>query len=196
MSEVNSINVKKLIIGITGASGSIYAIRLLKILQNIGVESHLIMTKAGGITTLHETGLSVSDVKKLASKSYNYEDISACLASGSYNTEGIVILPCSVKTMSEIAFGITNNLLSRAADVCLKERRKTVLMVRESPFHFGHLHTMSHLTQMGAIIAPPMPAFYIKPKSIEDLIDHNIGKILDLFGIDASLVQRWSGLNS
>jgi 4-hydroxy-3-polyprenylbenzoate decarboxylase len=184
----------KLIIGISGASGAIYGIRLLEELKKANVETHLVVSRAAKITIAQETDLKVSDVIKLADFSYNIDDIGARIASGSFRTLGMVIAPCSVKTMSEIATGVTSSLLTRAADVVLKEQRKLILAVRETPFHLGHLRTMTSLAEMGAIIAPPLPAFYIKPQTIDDLINHNIGRLLDLLGIENELVNRWEGL--
>ena len=185
---------KKLIVGISGASGAIYAVRLLQILQNTDIETHLIVSKAAAITIKHETEYKLSQVQELADVVYNIDDIAACISSGSYNTMGMIILPCSVKTMSQIATGFTSELLSRAADVVLKERRKLVLAVRETPFHLGHLRNMVALAEMGAIISPPVPAFYHKPKDIDDIINHTIGRLLDIFNIEANMVRRWNGL--
>jgi 4-hydroxy-3-polyprenylbenzoate decarboxylase len=185
---------KKLIVGISGASGAIYAVRLLQILQNTDIETHLIVSKAAAITIKHETEYKLSQVQELADVVYNIDDIAACISSGSYNTMGMIILPCSVKTMSQIATGVTSELLSRAADVVLKERRKLVLAVRETPFHLGHLRNMVALAEMGAIISPPVPAFYHKPKDIDDIINHTIGRLLDIFNIEANMVRRWNGL--
>lgn len=184
---------QKIIVGISGASGAIYGIRLLEELKKSKIETHLVISKAAGITITQETGYKVSDVSKLADFSYNIDDIGARIASGSFKNMGMVVAPCSVKSMSEIATGVTTNLLSRAADVALKDRRKVVLAVRESPFHLGHLRSMVHLAEMGAIIAPPLPAFYHMPQSVDDIINHSIGRILDLFDIETDLVQRWDG---
>lgn len=184
---------KRLIIGISGASGAIYGIRLLQALKESDIETHLVISRAGHITISQETDFKVSDVSKLADVTYNIEDIGAAISSGSFETLGMVVAPCSVKTMSEICTGVTSNLISRAADVILKERRKLVLAVRETPFHLGHLRTMTALSEMGAIIAPPLSAFYPNPQTIDDLINHNTGRLLDLFGIDNSLVKRWNG---
>lgn len=186
-------NTRKIIVAISGASGAIYGIRLLETLKQAGIETHLIISKAAGITINLETGWKVSAVAKLADFTYNVEDISARISSGSFKTSGMVVIPCSVKTMSEISTGITSNLISRAADVILKERRKLVLAVREVPFHLGHLRTMTNLTEMGAIISPPLPAFYPQPKTIDDLVNHSVGRILDLFDIETNLVKRWEG---
>lgn len=184
-------NKLRIIVGISGASGAIYGIRLLQALRDAGVETHLIISKAAGITITQETSFTLSDIKSLADVTYNIDDIGAAISSGSFQTSGMVIAPCSVKTMSEIATGITPNLLSRAADVVLKERRKLILAVRETPFHLGHLRTMTSLAEMGAIIAPPLPAFYPNPQTVDDIINHSTGRLLDLLGLDNTLVKRW-----
>ncbi len=181
----------RLAVGISGASGAIYGIRLLEELKKAGVETHLVISRAACITIVQETDYKVSDVQKLADKFYNIDDIGAAISSGSFQGLGMVIAPCSVKTMSEICTGVTSNLLSRAADVTLKERRKLVLAVRETPFHLGHLRTMTALAEMGAIIAPPLPAFYPNPQSVDDIINHSTGRLLDLFQIETDLVKRW-----
>lgn len=186
---------KKIIIGISGASGAIYSIKLLQTLKELGIETHLVISKAAAITISQETDWKVSNVTKMADFHYNIEDIGSRIASGSFKTVGMIIMPCSVKTMSEIASGVTGNLLSRAADVVLKEQRKLVLAVRESPLHIGHLRTMLHLAESGAVIAPSLPAFYPRPTNIDQLVDHSVGRILDLFNIDTDLVKRWDGLN-
>ena len=187
-------NDRKIIIGISGASGAIYGIKMLEALRKANVESHLVISKAAGITISQETGWKVSDVAALADFTYNIDDIGARISSGSFKTLGMVVVPCSIKSMSEIATGVTANLISRAADVVLKERRKLVLAVREAPFHLGHLRSMTHLAEIGAIIAPPLPAFYSNPLSIEDIINHSVGRLLDLFDIEHDLVERWDGL--
>ena len=187
-------NEQKIIVGISGASGAIYGVKLLEALQEAKVESHLIISKAAGITITQETDYKVSDVAKLADFTYSIEDIGARVSSGSFKTLGMVVVPCSVKSMSEIATGVTSNLISRAADVALKERRKLVLAVREAPFHLGHLRTMTHLAEIGAIIAPPLPAFYPNPQNVEDIVNHSVGRLLDLFDIEHNLVKRWDGL--
>jgi flavin prenyltransferase len=182
----------KIVVGVSGASGSVYAIRLLERLQPVA-ETHLVVTRAGEKTLYLETGRLVADLKKLATVTYPLEDIAARLASGSFRTDGMVISPCSMHTMCAIASGISSNLLIRAADVTLKERRKLVLMVRETPFHLGHLRAMVQLTEMGAIIAPPIPAFYHKPTTIEEIVDQSVDRVLDLLGLDTAGVQRWNG---
>ncbi|NDF13078.1 MAG: UbiX family flavin prenyltransferase [Proteobacteria bacterium] len=185
---------QRLIVGISGASGAMYGIRLLEVLQDTDIETHLVISKAASITIPEETKYTVKQVQALADVNYASGDIAAACSSGSFKTMGMVVAPCSVKTMSEIAGGITTGLLTRAADVVMKEQRKLVLMVRESPLHLGHLRRMAALAEMGVIIAPPMPAFYPQPKTIEDIINHSVGRVLDLFDIDAGLVKRWAGL--
>jgi len=183
-----------LIVGITGASGVIYGIRLLEVLSAMKeVEVHLIISRAGEITIKYETGWGIDDIKALASFSYDISDVGARLASGSFRTDGMIVAPCTVKTMSALANSYTDNLLIRAGDVTLKERRKLVLLVRETPLHIGHLRSIERLTEMGAIILPPVPSFYHKPKTIQDIIDHTVGKVLDIFDIEHSLFHRWSG---
>ncbi len=182
---------KRMIVGISGASGIVYGIRLLQVLKKLGLETHLVMSKSAEVTLAHESNMKVSAVKALASVTYANTDIGAAISSGSFKTRGMIVAPCSIRTVSEIATGVTSSLLSRAADVVLKERRRLVLMVRESPLHTGHLRTLTTASEIGAIIAPPVPGFYAKPKSLDDVVDHTIGRILDLFEIDAGLVKRW-----
>jgi 4-hydroxy-3-polyprenylbenzoate decarboxylase len=182
----------RLIVGISGASGVAYGVRLLQLLRNAGVETHLVMSKTAEITFAYETDLKISDVTALADKHHSINDMAASISSGSFKTMGMIIAPCSMRSMSEIASGVTTTLLTRAADVTLKERRRLVLMVRETPLHTGHLRTMTALSEIGAIIAPPVPAFYAKPDTLEDLIDHTVGRVLDLFDIDVGIVRRWS----
>lgn len=177
--------------GISGASGVVYGIRMLETLRRIGVESHLVISRSAEVTLAHETDLKVADLRALADVNYAAADIGAAIASGSFRTLGMVVAPCSVRSMSEIASGVTSTLLTRAADVALKERRRLVLMVRETPLHLGHLRTMTALAEMGAVIAPPVPAFYAKPAGLDDLIDHSVGRVLDLFGLDAGNLRRW-----
>jgi 4-hydroxy-3-polyprenylbenzoate decarboxylase len=184
-------NGKRLIVGISGASGVIYGIRLLEILKEQKIECHLVMSKAAAVTVGLETDLKISDIGKLAHTVHKVDDIGASIASGSFKTDGMLVVPCSVKTMSEINSGVTSSLLTRAADVTLKERRKLLLMVRETPLHLGHLRTMTSLSEMGAIIAPPVPALYCKPGSIEEMIDQTLGRALDLFGIEIVGLKRW-----
>ena len=181
----------RIVIAITGASGVAYGVRLLELLRALDVETHLVMSKAGERTLVEETSIAVRDVRALADVVYPATDIGAAIASGSFKTMGMIIAPCSVKTMGEIRTGITSSLVSRAADVMLKERRPLVLMVRETPFHLGHLRTMTTLAEMGAIIAPPVPALYAKPESINDMITYTAARVLDLFGLDVSGINRW-----
>jgi len=184
----------KIVVGISGASGAVYGVRLLERLhRNPAVETHLVLTRAGEKTLFLETGSRVADLKKMAHHSYSLEDISCRLASGSFPVDAMVVAPCSIQTMSAIAAGITSNVLLRAADVTLKERRKLVLMVRETPFHLGHLRTMVALTEMGAIIAPPIPGFYNRPQTVLDLVDHGVDRVLDLMGVPDAQVRRWDG---
>jgi 4-hydroxy-3-polyprenylbenzoate decarboxylase len=164
---------------------------MLEALNRLGVESHLVMSRSAEVTLACETDLKVAQVRELASVAYPIQDIGAAISSGSFRTLGMVVAPCSVRTMSEIATGVTSTLLTRAADVVLKERRRLVLMVRETPLHLGHLRTMTALAEMGAIIAPPVPALYARPDSVDALIDHTVGRVLDMFGLDAGLVRRW-----
>ncbi|AWU93757.1 UbiX family flavin prenyltransferase [Azospirillum ramasamyi] len=181
----------RLVVGISGASGVIYGIRMLETLRRIGVESHLVVSRSAEVTLAHETSMKVAELRALADVSYSAADIGAAISSGSFRTLGMVVAPCSVRTMSEIASGVTSTLLTRAADVALKERRRLVLMVRETPLHLGHLRTMTALAEMGAVIAPPVPAFYARPESLDDLVDHSVGRVLDLFGLDAGNLRRW-----
>jgi 4-hydroxy-3-polyprenylbenzoate decarboxylase len=183
--------VQRLIVGITGASGAIYGLKVLNALREIEVETHLVISRSGRITAAHELEMSVSELVKLADVVYRIDDIGAAISSGSFRTMGMIIAPCSVRTLGEIASGVTSSLLTRAADVVLKERRKLVLLVRETPFHLGHLRAMTQVTEMGAIVMPPLPAFYAKPKTLEDIVDHSVGRALDLLGIENHLVRRW-----
>lgn len=184
---------KRLLVGISGASGAIYGIRLLELLKDSGIETHLIVSRAARMTLSYETDRSIADLESLATVTYPEQDVGAACSSGSFKTLGMIIAPCSIKTMAEIASGATTNLLSRAADVCLKERRRLVLMLRETPLHLGHIRSMAAVTEAGAIVYPPVPAFYARPKSIEEMIDHTLGRALDLFDIDLGTVRRWSG---
>jgi 4-hydroxy-3-polyprenylbenzoate decarboxylase len=181
----------RLIVGISGASGVTYGLRALDACRELGVETHLIMSRAAALTLAQETQLSVSDVQQRADVSHKVGDVGASVASGSFPTLGMIIAPCSVRTMSEIASGVTSSLLTRAADVTLKERRPLVLMVRETPLHLGHLRTLVKLAEMGAVIAPPLPAFYAKPQSLEEMVDQSVGRALDLFGLSWRAVKRW-----
>jgi 4-hydroxy-3-polyprenylbenzoate decarboxylase len=189
--------VLQIVVGISGASGSIYGLRILEKLRSFSeVETHLVMTRAAERTAWLETGRTGNDFRALAHYHYPVEDIGAPLASGSFLTAGMVIAPCSIRTMSAIAAGISSDLLIRAADVCLKERRRLVLMVRESPYHLGHLRTMVALTEMGAIVAPPVPGFYQKPETVMDVVDHSVDRALDLLGLPVSDARRWNGLEA
>lgn len=182
---------KRLVVGISGASGIVYGIRMLEVLSKTDVETHLIMSKAAEMTAVYETDMKARDIRDLATVYHPMSDIGASISSGSFHTLGMVVIPCSVRTMSEIATGVTGSLMSRAADVVLKERRRLVLAVRETPLHSGHLRTMLQLSDMGAIISPIMPAFYTRPESLDDIINHSVGRVLDLFGLDAGIVKRW-----
>ncbi len=181
----------RIIVGISGATGVIYGIRLLEILRELRVETHLVISRPGVITIAEETDFTLREVLARADRHYRIGDIAAPIASGSYRTLGMIVAPCSVRTMAEIATGVTSNLLTRAADVVLKERRKLVLMVRETPLHAGHLRSLTRLAEMGAIIAPPMPAFYTRPATLADMVEHNLGRVLDLFDLELPALKRW-----
>jgi 4-hydroxy-3-polyprenylbenzoate decarboxylase len=181
----------RLIIGITGASGVRYGVRLLQILRPLPVETHLVLSRTAEVTLAYETEHKVAEVQALADRCYKVGDLAAPISSGSFRTMGMIVAPCSIRTMAEIATGVTASLLTRAADVVLKERRRLVLMVRETPFHTGHLRMMTQLSEIGAIIAPPVPAFYAQPHSLEEMVDHTLGRMLDLFGIESGTVRRW-----
>lgn len=185
---------KRIIVGISGASGVVYGIRALQILAGLGVETHLIISKSAQLTLAQEHSMSLSELKTLADHAYAVGDVGATISSGSFVTDGMLIAPCSIRTMSEIATGVTSTLLTRAADVVLKERRRLVLMVRETPLHTGHLRTMTTLSELGAIIAPPVPAFYAGIESIDAMVDQSVGRCLDLFGIHSAEIRRWQGL--
>ena len=185
---------ERLVVGISGASGAAYGVRALDALNELGVETHLVISRAAALTLSSELGLTPADLAGRAGVTYRIQDVGASIASGSFRALGMLIAPCSVKTMSEIATGVTSSLLSRAADVTLKERRPLVLMVRETPLHLGHLRTMTALVEMGATIAPPLPAFYAGPQTIEDLVDQSVGRALDQFGLNWARTHRWSGL--
>ena len=184
---------RRLIVGISGASGVIYGVRLLQLLRGTAITTHLVMSRTAKMTLASETDFKVSDVEALANVVHSNQDLGAACSSGSFRTLGMVIAPCSVKTLAEIATGVTANLLSRAADVALKERRRVVLLLRETPLHIGHIRSMAAATEAGAIIFPPVPAFYTRPVSLDDMIDHTLGRVLDLFDIDLGLVRRWTG---
>lgn len=191
MIESNGEKKNRLIVGISGASGIIYGVRLLEALKATSIETHLVMSKSAEMTLSYEMDVALKDIHALADYVHSAKNIGAAISSGSFLTMGMVVAPCSIRSMSEIASGTTTSLLTRAADVVLKERRKLVLMVRETPLHTGHLRTMTTLSEMGAIIAPPLPAFYNRPTSIDDVINHTVGRVLDLFEIDSGLVKRW-----
>ncbi|HEX4533404.1 MAG TPA: UbiX family flavin prenyltransferase [Rhizomicrobium sp.] len=184
---------RRLVIGISGASGIVYAVRVLETLRDLGVETHLVMSKAAEMTVAYETDLKSADIRKLASVNYAVGDVGAAISSGSFQTLGMIVVPCSIKTMSEIATGVTGTLLSRAADVALKERRKLVIALREMPLHGGHLRNLAALSDLGAIIAPPVPAFYTRPKTLDDVINETAGRLMELAGIENPLLKRWQG---
>ena len=187
---------RRLIVGITGASGAIYGVRLLRLLQGSDIETHLVMSRSAKITLTQEMDIGIAEVTALASVVHHVDNIGASIASGSFRTVGMVIAPCSMRSLAEIASGATSSLVTRAADVVLKERRRLVLIVREAPLHLGHLRAMTAATEIGAIVYPPVPAFYARPTSLEQMVDHTLGRVLDLFEIDNTAVSRWGGLNS
>ena len=184
---------KRLIVGISGASGAVYGVRALEVLRELGVETHLVLSKGARATIALETNYRVDEVKALATEVHSDQNLAASISSGSYRTDGMLVAPCSIKTLSGIANSYADNLLTRAADVVLKEGRKLVLMVRETPLHRGHLRLMSEASENGAVILPPVPAFYHHPITVEDIVDQSVGKALDQFGIDAGLFRRWEG---
>ena len=184
----------RLIVGISGASGAVYGVRALELLEGAGIETHLVVTRSAHLTLSQELGLGPSDLAKKASVVHNVADVGASISSGSFRTLGMLIAPCSVRTMSEIATGVTSSLMSRAADVVLKERRRLVLMVRETPLHLGHLRTMTALAEMGAVVMPPVPAFYALPGTLAEMVDHSVARALDLFDIDTGACHRWAGM--
>lgn len=190
MTSPNS-QIQRLIIGISGASGAVYGVRLLELLRDTPIETHLVVSKSALITLAHETGLSWPQIKAMCTVCYSNQDIGAAIASGSFKTMGMIVAPCSIRSMSEIASGVTSTLLTRAADVILKERRRLVLMVRETPLHRNHLRSMMELAELGAIIAPPVPAFYAKPTTLSEMVDHTLGRVLDMFDIELGIVRRW-----
>jgi len=185
--------VKRIIVGITGASGVVYGLRALQLLHRCAVETHLVMSKSAKLTLHYELDASLEEFESLATEVHAINNIGASIASGSFQTAGMLIAPCSVRTMSEIATGVTSTLLTRAADVVLKERRRLVLMVRETPLHTGHLRTMTRLSEMGAVIAPPVPAFYARPGNLDEMVTQTVGRALDLFDLDLEQVRRWQG---
>ncbi len=182
---------RPLVVGISGASGIVYGLRVLDAARELGVPTHLIMSRSAALTLVQETDLTLPQVNKRADVVHKTADVGAAVASGSFPTLGMIVAPCSVRTMSEIATGVTSTLLSRAADVTLKERRSLVLMVRETPLHLGHLQTLVRLAEMGAVIAPPLPAFYAKPANLAEMVDQSVGRVLDLFGLSWRPVKRW-----
>jgi len=181
----------RLVVGISGASGVVYGIRLLELLKPTVIETHLVMSRTAEQAMAYETERKTKEVRALADVVHAADDLAAAISSGSYQTMGMIVAPCSVKTLAEIASGVTTTLISRAADVTLKERRRLVLMVRETPLHAGHLKNMLAATEIGAIIAPPVPAMYARPQSLQEMVDHSLGRVLDLFGIDTGKVMRW-----
>ena len=193
---MNALDKPRIVVGISGASGVAYGIRALQRLEEAGVETHLVMTSAAKVTLAYETNMKVADVEALASVTHRHDDIGAAISSGSFKTIGMLVAPCSIRSLSEIATGVTAGLLSRAADVALKERRRVVLMLRETPLHAGHLKQMLAVTEMGAIVTPPIPALYALPKSIDDMIDQSVGRALDLFDLNVGGVHRWAGMQA
>lgn len=187
--------VKKIVLGISGASGAIYGIRCLEALKKAQIESHVIISSSAVKTIEYETDYSIREVNEMCDFLYDPYDMGASVSSGSFLVEGMIVAPCSIKTLSSVANSFNDNLITRAADVTLKERRRLVLMVRETPFHLGHLKLMQSVAEMGGVILPPIPSFYHKPESVEDIVNQSVGKALDQFGIEGNLFERWSGLN-
>lgn len=181
----------RMIVGISGATGIVYSVELLRVLKLLGIETHLVVSTAGEQTRAHETSLSAKELRSMADVVYSIKDVGAAIASGSFKTMGMIVAPCSIRTLSEIATGVTSTLLTRAADVCLKERRRLVLLVRETPLHRGHLQSMLAVTDAGGIIMPPVPAFYLRPKTIDQVVQHTVARALDLFGLDSESSPRW-----
>ena len=186
---------QRLIVGISGASGAIYGIRALELARAAGVETHLVVSQAALLTLHQELGLQKPDLAGLADVLHPAQDVGATIASGSFRTAGMLIAPCSVRSLGEIASGVTSSLLTRSADVVLKERRRLVILLRETPLTLVHIRNMATVTEMGGIIAPPLPAFYTRPESIDDLVNHSVGRALDLFGLDTGRVKRWQGMH-
>lgn len=185
---------RRLIVAITGASGAVYGVRLLQRLREIGgTETHLLLSAAGMLNVYQELGLKRGEIEALADVAHNVADVGATIASGSFRTNGMVIAPCSVKTLAAVSIGLADNLITRAADVCLKERRRLVLLVRETPLNLAHIRAMESVTLMGGVIFPPVPAFYQRPASIDELVDHTVARVLDLFDIEHALAPRWDG---
>ena len=188
---------RRLVVAITGASGAVYGVRLLQMVREIGdVETHLMVSEAGVLNLHHELDMDRKTVGALADVVHNVRDVGASIASGSFQSDGMIVAPCSMKTLASIAHGMSDNLITRAADVVLKERRRLVLMVRETPFNLAHLRNMTAVTEMGGVIFPPLPGFYQKPSSIAEMIDHTVGRVLDMFAIEHQMVPRWNGLKS
>ena len=186
---------RRLVVAITGATGAVYGVRLLQQLSSTpGIETHLVVSDAAVLTLHQETGLQRRDVEAMAHVVHKNRDIGASIASGSFQSDGMVIAPCSMKTLASVALGMSDNLIARAADVVLKERRRLVLMVRETPFNLAHLRNMTLVTEMGGIVFPPLPSFYHKPASIEEMVDHTVGRVIDLFGVEHALAPRWAGM--
>jgi flavin prenyltransferase len=186
---------RRMVVGISGATGILYGVRILQMLRAVGIETHLIVSKAGHLTRAYETALKRNELEALADVVYAPADVGAAISSGSFRTMGMIVAPCSVRTLSEIATGVTSSLLSRSADVCLKERRRLVLLVRETPLHAGHLRSMLAVTEMGAVVMPPVPAFYTAPRTLDDIVAHTSARALDLFGIEVEGMPRWPGSN-
>jgi len=187
--------VRKLIVGVSGSSGAIYGVRLVEVLSSVpDVETHVVVSSGAEATISYETGGDPARVRALADYVYGNSEVGAALASGTFVTDGMIVAPCSMKTLSSIANSYGSTLIARAADVCLKERRKLVLVTRETPLHLGHLRLMSSVTEAGAVVLPPVPGFYTRPESVEDIVDHTVTKILDQFGIEADLIERWAGI--
>ncbi|CDY73850.1 3-polyprenyl-4-hydroxybenzoate carboxy-lyase UbiX [Caballeronia glathei] len=184
---------RRIVVGISGASGAIYGVRLLRLLRQLEVESHLVVSRSAQVTLAQEMHMKLADLQALADVCYPNADIGAAISSGSFRVDGMIVAPCSIKTLSEVATGCTGSLLSRAADVMLKERRPLVLMVRETPLHAGHIRSLAAVTEAGAIVYPPVPAFYAMPETLEQMVDHTLGRVLDLFDIDSGTIRRWSG---
>ncbi len=187
---------KRLIVAITGASGTIYGVRILEALRGLNVESHLVMSDSAKLTMAAETDYKPTQIEALADFVHSAKNIGASISSGSFHTMGMVIAPCSIRTLSEIATGVTSSLVSRAADVILKERRRLVLLVRETPLHAGHLRSMTQVTEYGAIVMPPVPAFYARPTTLDEMVNHTVGRCLDLFDLDNNMVKRWDGMGA
>src|SRR5690242_211440 len=186
---------RRLVVGISGASGAVYGVRLLELLRGVPIETHLVVSKSAQLTLASETGRRLAEISALADFVHNAADVAAPISSGSFKTIGMVVAPCSVRSLAEIAYGTTSTLLTRAADVVLKERRRLVLLLRETPLHLGHLRAMTAATEAGAIVYPPVPAFYARPTTVEEMVNHTLGRVLDLFDIDLGTARRWGGLN-